>query len=111
MAPQTIKSKREFGEVFQSGKRYSARLVRAFVLNDDKGGVADGKVAFVAAKRLGSAPVRNRAKRVLREAARLCDLPLPGAKIILFAKESTAASHPNEVAQDISYLLRKAGLL
>lgn len=110
MAFQTIKSKREFGSVFQSGKRYNARLVRASVLNDDKGGVAEGKVAFVAAKRLGSAPTRNRAKRVLREAARMCTLPCPGTKIILFAKDQTAASHPEEVAKDLNYVLKKAGL-
>ena len=51
-----------------------------------------GRVAFVAAKRLGCAVVRNRSKRVLREAARACGLPRPGYELILFEMQAALRS-------------------
>ena len=100
---ETIKSRREFEEVFSGGKRANHRLVRITVLNSDEGGC--GKVAFVAAKRLGNAVWRNRSKRVLREAARQCGFPLEGSKIILFATRNTHDAHPDEVASALRSLL------
>lgn len=102
---ETIKSRREFEEVFSGGKRVNHRLVRITVLNSDEGGC--GKVAFVAAKRLGNAVWRNRSKRVLREAARMCGLPMKGSKVILFATRATHDAHPNEVAEALNSLLGK----
>jgi ribonuclease P protein component len=104
---ETIKSRREFESVFSGGKRANHRLVRITVLADDEGDC--GKVAFVAAKRLGNAVCRNRCKRVLREAARQCGLPLKGFKIILFATPQTRSSNPAEVAEALSALLRRFG--
>ena len=105
---ETIKSRQEFEQVFSRGRRYNARLVRITVLKGDEGG--PGKVAFVAAKRLGHAPLRNRSKRVLREAARMCDMPRKGTHVILFATRETAAAHPRQVADSLQSLLRKAGI-
>lgn len=67
-----------------------------------------GNVAFVAPKRLGTAVFRNRSKRVLREAARLCHLPRQKAQVILFATRKTAFCHPQEVADALQSLLLKA---
>lgn len=104
---ETIKSRREFETVFSGGKRANHRLVRITVLAEDEGG--RGKVAFVAAKRLGNAVCRNRCKRVLREAARQCELPREGFKIILFATPQTRDSNPDEVAKALSTLLARFG--
>lgn len=78
------------------------------MVHHDEGGC--GKVAFVAPKRLGNAPVRNRGKRVLREAARSCGLPRDGYNMILFATDQTASKRTPEIAQALSVLLAKAGL-
>ena len=102
---ETIKSKKEFEKVFTSGRRFNHPLVRICVL----GGTEDsGRVAFVAAKRLGNAVFRNRCKRVLREAARICDLPIVGVDVIMFATRATNASSPDEVSQALSKLLTRA---
>ena len=95
-------------EVFSSGRRVNHRLVRATVLSDDEGDCAS--VAFVAPKRLGNAVYRNRCKRILREAARSCGLPLPGTKIILFATRLTHESSPAEVSSAIESIAARAGL-
>jgi ribonuclease P protein component len=106
---ETIKSKQEFEKVFSRGRRYGHPLVRMTVFRVDEG-MSDraGKVAFVAAKRLGNAVFRNRCKRVLREAARSCDMPVEGTHIILFATHATHDSSPAEVSKAIRKLLNKA---
>lgn len=106
---KTIKSKREFEKVFKVGRRLSHPLLRIRVMNHDEGGC--GQVAFVAPKRLGIAPVRNRGKRVLREAARACGLPFDGYSVILFATDQTAPARVAEVSQALSKLLAKAGVV
>lgn len=100
---ETIKSKQDFERVFKSGRRYNHPLVRTTVLS---GG--SGRVAFVAPKRLGNAVYRNRCKRVLREAARMCGLPADGADIIMFATRSTHDARPAEVSSALARLLGKA---
>ncbi len=102
---ETIKSRRDFEQVFTAGRRYGSSLVRLCVLRDPSAG---GRVAFVAAKRLGNAVFRNRCKRVLREAARACELPRAGADVIVFATRATHDAHPASVAADLSRLLAKA---
>ena len=103
---ETIKSKRDFERVFTRGVRYSHPLVRLTVLRGDTGD--SGRVAFVAPKRLGNAVFRNRCKRVLREAARLCGLPANNAQVIMFATRGTHDSSPVEVAEALGRLLKKA---
>lgn len=105
---ETIKSKRDFERVFTGGRRYSHPLVRATVL---RGSGATGRVAFVAPKRLGNAVFRNRCKRVLREAARTCGLPLDEADVILFATRATHDSSPAEVSEGVERLMRRARVL
>lgn len=102
---RTLKSAKAFGRVFKQGRRGRASLVRVTALPVPS---EDGSVAFVCAKRLGNAVFRNRSKRVLREAARACGLPLSGYDIILFATQKTAASHPQDVAKDLTQALNKA---
>lgn len=104
---KTIKSRREFEKVFSNGRRYGHRLVRITVLSADEGDA--GRVAFVAAKRLGNAVYRNRCKRVLREAARLSGLPKGTCDVILFATRKTHESSPAEVREALEGLLCKAG--
>lgn len=106
---KTIKSKRDFEKVFKTGKRFSHPLLRIRVLHHGEGD-SGNQVAFVAPKRLGNAPTRNRGKRVLREAARACGLPAPGYSVILFATDQTAPARTPEVAQALSTLLTRAGL-
>lgn len=105
---KTIKSKRDFERVFSRGRRFNDQLLRIRVAASDEG--APSGVAFVAAKRLGNAVFRNRCKRVLREAARLCGLPGDGYDVLLFATSRTHDSSPEQVASSLRKLLKMAGL-
>ena len=104
---KTIKSKQDFELVFSRGKRINNSLLRIRVARRDEGDT--GRVAFVAPKRLGNAVFRNRCKRVLREAARECGLPLDGYDMILFSTKDTHDSSPSSIARSLRRLIQKAG--
>ena len=105
---KTIKSKRDFETVFSRGKRLNDSFLRIRVMRLDEGG--PGRVAFVAAKRLGNAVFRNRCKRVLRESARICALPAAGYDVILFSTRATHDSSPETVASSLRRILEKSGV-
>ena len=102
---RTIKSRGDFERVFSRGRRLNDSLLRVRVLPTGEG--TSGRVAFVAAKRLGNAVFRNRCKRVLREAARICELPREGYDVILFSTGATHDSSPESVAVSLRRLLKK----
>ena len=77
---KTIKSRQDFEHVFSQGRRFNHPLIRMTIC-ESVGEGDSGRVAFVGAKRLGCAVVRNRSKRVMREAARSCGFPVAGYDI------------------------------
>lgn len=106
---RTIKSRQDFEHVFSRGRRFNHPLIRMTICDSvDEGD--SGRVAFVAAKRLGCAVVRNRSKRVLREAARHCGFPVAGRDIILFATPKTRTSSPEEMQSALRSLMRRSGV-
>jgi ribonuclease P protein component len=70
------------------------------------------RFAFSASRRVGNAVARNRARRLLREAARLLQPRLePGADCLLVARAETATATLGEVQQALLDLFRRASLL
>ena len=72
-------------------ERRKTVVIQARAREDGKPHMGEG---FTATKKLGAAPVRNRAKRRLREAARLL-LPkygLPGTDYVFIARQNTATA-------------------
>ena len=104
---RTIKSRLDFEHVFRQGKRYNHPLVR-MVICDARNEGDSGRVAFVAAKRLGCAVVRNRSKRVLREVARAGSFPVEGKDIILFATPKTRDASPADMLKAVQSLTARA---
>ena len=70
------------------------------------------RLGFTATKKVGNAVVRNRAKRRLREAARLT-LPAdaaPGWNLVLIARDATATRPFAQLLGDLRGALRQAGV-
>ena len=90
-----LRGTNEFNKVHSKGRSIANREIVIYILNDEN---LNGKVGFAAGKKLGCAVVRNRVKRILREAYRLnqhnirqnCAIILVGRKNLVDAKSDVA---------------------
>ena len=105
----TVRSSEEISELFRRAKRTTSLNLLILRAPSPEGRDQKGRVAFIAGKRLGNAPWRSRAKRVMREAARRAGLPQEGFDIALIARAGTAAQHPDVVAQELKRALERRG--
>lgn len=71
------------------------------------------RLGFTATKKIGGAVVRNRAKRRLREAARLTlgGAPPEGWDLVLIARDATATRDFEALLGDLRGALRQAGVV
>ena len=93
----TIKSSEEISGLFTTAKRVNHRALVALIAETNNKRGLSGRVAFIAGKKLGTAPQRSRAKRVLREAARRQGAPWEGFDVVLIAKNTTLTASFQEI--------------
>lgn len=101
-----LSKNRQFGYVYRRGKRASCRdLTLLFVKSGHK------RVGFSVSKKVGTAVVRNRAKRRLRECVRplLCDMRC--GLYVFVARPTVAARSFEQLEAQVRSLLNKAGAL
>ena len=105
-----IKQGRDFSRVRQEGER----LVLGCMIANWRKLPADSthRLGLVTSGKIGNAVVRNRARRLLREAFRRHqhDLTQP-VDLVLVARNSIAGKEFAAVEKDFLTILRKAGLL
>jgi len=106
----TITSSREIDTVFRDGKRYATPVLTALVNKTHEERGPQGRVAFIAGKKLGNAVLRNRSKRVMREAVRRAGGPWRGADVLLIARSTTGSIGAAELDSALSEITRRAGL-
>lgn len=88
---EIFRGKHDFNAVHSRGRAFANHALVLLVVRDER---YNGKVGFAAGKKLGGAVVRNRVKRLMREAYRLnknslrrdCALILIGRKFLTSAK-------------------------
>lgn len=93
---ETITSSTEISQLFSSGKRLKTPYVTFIVgeqafghhRGNDEQHDRNGRVAFIAGKKLGNAVWRNSAKRRLRALCRELGGPWPGKDVVLLARGS-----------------------
>jgi ribonuclease P protein component len=71
----------------------------------------EGRVVFVAGKKLGGAVMRNRCKRVMREAVRRSGGPWSGFDVAIVARKDTATAAPERIDTALEAALRKCGVV
>ncbi len=112
-----LKKRREFLAVASTRKKWAApglvlQVRRHFA--DGDAGMNGGliRVGLTASKKVGSAVVRNRARRRLRALARqvLANHAIPGCDVVLIARADTTTRPFASLRQDLETGLRRLGL-
>jgi ribonuclease P protein component len=106
----TIKSTREIDTIFRTANRIAHPLLIALISSTPEGRGQDGRVAFVAGKKLGGAVWRNRSKRVMREAVRRAGGPWPGYDIAVMARVGTATADADALDAALAGIIDRAGV-
>jgi ribonuclease P protein component len=108
--PETFKQRADFLRLAARGRKLGKH---GFVMQICTGGPAIGpRVGYTATKKIGNAVVRNRARRRLKEAARLtlAGRPLPGVEMVLICRQETASMPFARLRAGIDAALAESGL-
>jgi ribonuclease P protein component len=102
----TIKSTDEISSLFKMAHRFTTGSFIALAnrLGEECG--SRGRIAFIAGKRLGTAPRRNRAKRLMREAARRQKAPWQNLDVVFIARDATVDATLDVVLEDMQRFYR-----
>lgn len=105
-----LKNKNEFKRTYNYGKSVANSFIVLYYIKNEK--IDDSKAAFAVGKRIGKAVVRNRIKRIMREAYKKnMSLVKKNYYIIFIARAKIKGISYNNVERNMSALLNKAGLI
>jgi ribonuclease P protein component len=107
---ETLTSAREIDALFSRGRRAADPVLVVLCARTPEGRSEQGRVVFVAGKKLGGAVWRNRSKRVLRAACRRAGGPWAGHDVALIARATTATVSADALDRSLAALLVKAGV-
>jgi ribonuclease P protein component len=106
--PGRLRASGEIRHVVERGKRHREGRVVLYVAAGEQG----TRAAFVCGRRVGTAVVRNRARRLMREALRAHAPRINGGfDIVLVAQPQIAGATWGDVLSDVGRALGHAGLI
>ena len=101
-----LRKSRDFALVYREGRR---RADRRLVVIARRNGLGGSRFGFVTSKRLGNAVVRNRTKRWLREAARVCGVEA-GWDVVAIARNRAAQAGYHSLGESLNRLMSGVGV-
>lgn len=106
----TIKSKTDIERLFRKGRRSSSYLMTVLECPYISQDMSKGRCAFIAGKKLGTAPFRNRCKRVMRECARELGAPWKGHDVVFTARHKLAYADRGDVLRSMKKQVQELGV-
>jgi ribonuclease P protein component len=94
---RTITSPSDIDRLFKNGRRATHPLLVVLAGPSPIGSDPRGRVVFVAGRKMGNAVMRNRCKRVMREAYRRAGGPWPGQDVALVSRTGMASATPSAI--------------
>lgn len=110
MLLERLKRRREFLRAAQEGKRWTAQGLIIQAVGCDK---EEARVGFTVSRKVGNAVKRNRARRRLREVARLAlpEIAKGGFDYVLIGRKETLTRPFKDLIGDLRWSLKRMGLL
>ena len=102
----------EFRRVKEKGRSLPGRFLVLGILPDAEPDGRDSRIGLVTSRRVGNAVVRNRVRRLLREAVRHSRPRLrAGCWLVIVARYTAARASAGELAAEWQKLARRAGVM
>ena len=105
----TLKENKDFRRLYSRGKSYASSLLVTYVLRNRSGSV---RIGITTGKKIGKAVLRNRSRRIIREAYRaLADSVKPGYDLVFVARGKTPFVKSSDILRAMKKELKDAGVL
>ncbi|MBN2104386.1 ribonuclease P protein component [bacterium] len=102
---EILKKSHDFQCVLKRGKRWEGKIIKCFYFKAD-----ERKVGFVVPRRLGKAVIRNRIKRLMREAYRHHKYAVGEFWILIMAKKTGELPKLKQIETEFCQCIRQEGL-
>jgi len=104
-----LRKNSDFQRVYEKGRSWAHPLLVLYALRND---LDYSRFGFSVSKRVGGAVVRNRARRLMREATRLRQAMIAdGWDVVIIARQPVREANFHRVDRAVEQLLRRARLL
>ena len=105
----TLKENRDFRRLYTRGRSFPSAVIVTYVMKNRCGGV---RIGITTGKKIGKAVLRNRSRRIIREAYReLSDSVKPGYDLVFVARGKTPFVKSGDILRAMKKELKDAGVL
>lgn len=105
----TLKENKDFHRLYSRGRAYAGALLVTYVLRNRCGNV---RIGITTGKKIGKAVLRNRSRRIIREAYRqLSGCIKPGYDLVFVARGKTPFVKSSDILRAMKKELKDAGVL
>lgn len=105
----TLKENKDFRRLYSRGRSYSSAVLVTYVMKNRTRNV---RIGITTSKKIGKAVMRNRSRRIIREAYyQLADEIKPGYDLVFVARGRTPFVKSTDILRAMRKELKEAGVL
>lgn len=105
----TLKENKDFRRLYSRGRSYSSSVLVTYVMKNRTRNV---RIGITTSKKIGKAVMRNRSRRIIREAYfQLADEIKPGYDLVFVARGKTPFVKSTDILRAMRKELKEAGVL